>query len=246
MVTLDRSSQSLGEERREFLATGYLRTEPVVLSTVFRWAFSQNRGRHRADVPRCDPTHSIRAPEHRKAVIADLHELRDLLHEHVWMDVRPRDAACLDVGFDQLVPSDMRICAIPMAEHSKVHDLLDASFSGGINEGLALGQHRHGVSGKQEDTVHPTKRGSQSSRTVEIQKNGVLALLLKRCDLFRPARSHSNMNCVRLPLQVLKDKPPNLAGGSQNQNGGLWQHSHARIPPGSVRDSVKSTRSQCR
>src|SRR4030081_1929257 len=120
MVTPNRSSQSFGVERREFLAIGYLRTEPVVLSTVFRWAFSQNRGRNRADVPRCDPTHSIRAPEHRKAVIADLHELRDLLHEHVWMDVRPRDAACLDVGFDQLVPNDMWICAIPMAEHSAV------------------------------------------------------------------------------------------------------------------------------
>src|SRR4029077_6530832 len=91
-----------------------------------------------------------------------------------------------DVGFDQLVPSDMWICAIPMAEHSKVHDVLDASFSGGINEGLALGQHRHCVAGKQEDTVRPTKRGSKSSRTVEIQKNRVLALLLKRCDLFRP------------------------------------------------------------
>src|SRR6202048_2721457 len=245
MVTPNRSSQSLGEECREFLATGYLRTEPVVLSTVFRWALSQNRGRNRADVPRCDPTHSIRAPEHRKAVIADLHELRDLLHEHVWMDVRPRDAACLDVGFDQLVPSDMWICAIPMAEHSKVHDVLDASFSGGINEGLALGQHRHCVAGKQEDTVHPTKRGSKSSRTVEIQKNGVLALLLKRCDLVRPAGSHSNMNCVWLPLQVLKDKPPNLAGGAENQNGGLLEHRHVCISPGSVRDSVKSIRGQC-
>jgi hypothetical protein len=162
------------------------------------------------------------------------------------MDVRPRDAACLDVGFDQLVPSDMWICAIPMAEHSKVHDVLDASFSGGINEGLALGQHRHCVAGKQEDTVHPTKRGSKSSRTVEIQKNGVVALLLKRCDLFRPARSHSNMNCVWLPLQVLKDKPPNLAGGAENQNGGLLEHRHACISPGSVRDSVKSIRGQCR
>jgi hypothetical protein len=69
----------------------------------------------------------------------------------------------------------MWICAIPMAEHSQVHEMLDASFSGGINEGLALGQHRHGVAGKQEDTVHSTKRGSKSSRTVEIQKNGVLA-----------------------------------------------------------------------
>src|ERR1700752_40722 len=122
MVTPNRSSQSLGEERREFLATSYLRTKPVVLSTVFCLAFSQNRGGNRADVPRCDPTHSIRAPEHRKAVIPDLHELRDLLHEHVWMDVRPGDAACLDVGFDQLVPGDMWIRAIPMAEHSKGHD----------------------------------------------------------------------------------------------------------------------------
>src|SRR3981081_2924227 len=150
MVTPNRSSQSFGVERREFLATGYLRTEPVVLSTVFCWAFSQNRGRNRADVPRCDPTHSIKTPEHRKTVIADLHELRDLLHEHVWMDVRPRDAAGLDVGFDQLVPCDMWICAIPMAEHSKVHDMLDARFSGGINVGLALGQHRHRVDRTQD------------------------------------------------------------------------------------------------
>jgi hypothetical protein len=140
------------------------------------------------------------------------------------MDVRPGDAACLDLGFDQLVPSDMWICAIPTAEHSKVHDVLDTSFSGGINEGLALGQHRHWVADKQEDTVHPTKRGNKSSRTVEIQKNGVLALLVKRCDLFRPARSHSNMNCVLLPLQVLKEKPPNLAGGAKNQNGGSCLH----------------------
>src|SRR5260370_28195811 len=175
MVTPNRSSQSLGEERREFLTTSYLRTEPVVLSTVFRWAFSQNRGGNRANIPRCDPTHSIRAPEHRKAVIADLHELGDLLHEHVWMDVRPRDAACLDIGFDQLVPSDMWICAIPMAEHSKVDEVLDASFSGRINEGLALGQHRHAVAGKQEDTVHPTTRGSKSTRSVAIQKTAVLA-----------------------------------------------------------------------
>src|SRR5258707_6692444 len=226
MVTLNRSSQSLGEERREFLATGYLRTEPVVLSTVFRWAFSQHRRRNCADVLRCDPTHSIRAPEHRKAVITDLHELRDLLHEHVWMDVRPRDAACLDIGFDQLVPNDMWICAIPMAEYSKVHNVLDASFSGSINEGLALGQHRQCVAGKQEYTVHPVERGSKSNRTVEIQKNSVLALLLKCCDLFRPARSHPNMNCVWLPIQVLKDKPPNLAGGAQDQNGGLFEHRH--------------------
>jgi hypothetical protein len=146
---------------------------------MFRWAFSQNCGHDRADVSRCDPTRSIRAPEHQKAVVADLHELRDLLHEHVWMDVRPGDAACLDVGFDQLVPGDMWIRAIPMAEHCKVHDVLDASFSGRINEGLALGQHRHCVAGKQKDPVHPTKRGSKRSRTVEIQKNGVLALLLK-------------------------------------------------------------------
>src|SRR5258707_7513731 len=146
MVTLNRSSQSLGEERREFLATGYLRTEPVVLSTVFRWAFSQHRRRNCADVLRCDPTHSIRAPEHRKAVIADLHELRDLLHEHVWMDVRPRDAACLDVGINQLVQSDMWICPFPMAEHSMVDEVLDASFSGRINAGLAWVRHRQSVS----------------------------------------------------------------------------------------------------
>jgi hypothetical protein len=138
------------------------------------------------------------------------------------MDVRPRYAACLDIGFDQLVPSDMWICAIPMAKYSKVHNVLDASFSGSINEGLALGQHRHCVAGKQEDTVYSTKRGSKSSRTVEVQENSVLALSLKRCDLFRPARSHSNMNCVWLPLQVLKDKPPNLAGGAEDQNGGLF------------------------
>src|SRR5260370_22469533 len=188
---------------------------------LFRSAFSQNRGGNRANIPRCDPTHSIRAPEHRKAVIADLHELRDLLHEHVWMDVRPRDAAGLDVGFDQLVPCDMWICAIPMAEHSKVHDMLDVSFSGGINEGLALGQHRHCVTGKQEDTVHSTKRGSKSSRTVEIQKNGVPALLLERYDLFRLACSYSNMNCVWLPLQGLKNKASNLAVGAKNQNHGL-------------------------
>src|SRR3981081_878228 len=138
MVTPNRSSQSFGVERREFLATGYLRTEPVVLSTVFRWAFSQNRGRNRADVPRCDPTHSIRAPEPRKAVLADLHELRARLHEHGWMDVRPRDAACLDVGFDQLVPSDMWICAIPLAEHSKRPYVLEASFSSGLTESVAV------------------------------------------------------------------------------------------------------------
>ena len=35
-----------------------------------------------------------------------------------------------------------------MAEHSQVHDMLGASFSGRINEGLALGQHRHGAAGK--------------------------------------------------------------------------------------------------
>src|SRR5258708_16648918 len=128
MVTLNRSSQSLGEGRREFLASGYLRTEPVVLSTVFRWAFSQHRRRNRADVPRCDPTHSIRAPEHRKAVIADLHELRDLLHEHVWMDVRPRDAAFLDVGFDHLVTITLTICAIPMSHHSPFPHVMYTTF----------------------------------------------------------------------------------------------------------------------
>ena len=95
------------------------------------------------------------------------------------MNVRPRYAACFDVGLDQLVPHDMWICAIPAAEHAKVHDVLDASFSGGIDEGLALGQHRHRVAGKQEDTVHGVKRGSKSGRTVEIEKNCVPALLLK-------------------------------------------------------------------
>jgi len=45
--------------------------------------------------------------------------------------------------------------------------------------------------------------------------------LLKRCDLFRPARSYSNMNCVYLMLQVLKNKTSNLAGRTKNQNGGL-------------------------
>src|SRR5260370_6893838 len=98
------------------------------------------------------------------------------------MNVRPRYSACFDVGLDQLVPRDMWICAIPMAEHAKVHDVLDASFSGGINKGFALGQHRHCVAGKQEDTVHATKRGSKRSRTVEIQKTGVPALFLERYD----------------------------------------------------------------
>jgi len=99
--------------------------------------------------------------------------------------------------------------------------VLNASFSGGIYEGLALGQHHHRVAGKQEDPVHGVKRGSKSRRPVEIQKNCVPALLLKRCDLFRPARSYSNMNCVWLLLQVLKNKTSNLAGGAKNQNGRL-------------------------
>jgi hypothetical protein len=96
-----------------------------------------------------------------------------------------------------------------------------ASFSGGIDEGLALREHRHCVAGKQEDTVHGVKRGSKSGRPVEIEKNCVPALLLKRCDLFRPARSYSNMNCVWLLLQALKNKASNLAGSAKNQNGGL-------------------------
>jgi hypothetical protein len=130
-----------------------------------------------------------------------------------------------------------------MAEYSKVHEVLDASFSGGINEGLALGQHCHCVAGKQEDTVYPMKSGRKSSRIVEIQKNGILALLLlKGCDLIRPARSHSNMNCVWLPLEVLKGNPPDLAGGAENQNGGLMEHRHVCISLGSVRDSVISIR----
>jgi hypothetical protein len=93
--------------------------------------------------------------------------------------------------------------------------------AGGIDEGLALGEHRHRVAGKQEDTVHGVQRGSKSGRPVEIEKNCVPALLLKRCDLFRPARSYSNMNCVWLLLQVLKNKASNLAGSAKNQNGGL-------------------------
>src|SRR5260370_42112783 len=56
--------------------------------------------------------------------------------------------------------------------------------------------------------VDGVKRGSKSGRPVEIQKNCVSALLLKRCDLFRPARSYSNMNCVYLMLQVLRIKRP--------------------------------------
>jgi hypothetical protein len=66
----------------------------------------------------------------------------------------------------------MCIRAIPMTEHSKVHDVLDASFSGSINEGLALDQHRHCVAGKQEDSVHPVKRGRKSSRTAAISRLG--------------------------------------------------------------------------
>jgi len=53
---------------------------------------------------------------------------------------------------------------------------------------LLCAQHRHCVAGEQEDTLDTVKRGSKSGRPVEIQKNCVPALLLKRCDLFSGLR----------------------------------------------------------
>jgi hypothetical protein len=38
------------------------------------------------------------------------------------------------------------------------------------------------------------------------------------------------------------NKPPNLAGGAENQNGGLLEHRHACISPGSVGGSVQPIR----
>jgi hypothetical protein len=67
-----------------------------------------------------------------------------------------------------------------MAERSQVHDMLDASFTGGINDGLALGQHRHGVAGKssrfQASPLAPTLEAGNPRPTnchsAELAKTG--------------------------------------------------------------------------
>jgi hypothetical protein len=71
------------------------------------------------------------------------------------------------------VPDEVRIGNVPVGEYSLMHDVPDACFDRGVDQGLALGQHGNGLTRQKVDPVHAVQRVGEGSRVVEVEERRV-------------------------------------------------------------------------
>ena len=120
------------------------------------------------------------------------------------MKVGPGHAAGFHVALDKLMPNEVGIGAVPLCEHAQVHNVLHTRFVCRVDERLALGEHRYGVAGQDEEPVDPRERDPERFGLVEIQVDGVLSfgpqpVYVGGPPRTRPARARCTRSLVPRP-----------------------------------------------
>ena len=118
------------------------------------------------------------------------------------------------------MPNEVGIGAVPFREHAQVHDVLHTRFVRRVDERLALGEHRHGVAGQDEEPVDARERDPERFGLVEIQVDGVLSFGPQPLHGGGPTRAETHAHVLGL-RELRHDLLSDRAAGSQNEHIGL-------------------------